>query len=66
MDFELPEEYRAFRDMARRWVDREASKDWARALEKEEHSYPFALWDKFTEASFHGVGISNLGFVFPL
>jgi len=59
MDFELPEEYRAFRDMVRRWVDNEAPKDWARALEKDEHNYPFALWDKFTEAGFHGVGISE-------
>ena len=59
MDFELPEEYRAFRDMVRRWVDKEAPKDWARDLEKDEHNYPFALWDKFTEAGFHGVGISE-------
>jgi len=59
MDFELPEEYRAFRDMVRRSVDNEAPKDWARALEKDEHNYPFALWDKFTEAGFHGVGISE-------
>jgi alkylation response protein AidB-like acyl-CoA dehydrogenase len=57
MDFELPEEYAAFRDMVRRWVDNEAPKDWARALEKDEHNYPFALWDKLTEAGFHGVGI---------
>ncbi len=59
MDFELPEEYRSFRDMVRRWVDKEAPKDWARALEKDEHNYPFALWDKFTEAGFHGIGISE-------
>ncbi|PZU11228.1 MAG: acyl-CoA dehydrogenase [Sphingobium sp.] len=59
MDFELPEEYRSFRDMVRRWVDNEAPKDWARALEKDEHQYPFALWDKFTEAGFHGVGIAE-------
>ncbi|MBB3982330.1 alkylation response protein AidB-like acyl-CoA dehydrogenase [Sphingobium fontiphilum] len=59
MDFELPEEYRSFRDMVRRWVDNEAPKDWARALEKDEHNYPFALWDKFTEAGFHGVGIAE-------
>jgi acyl-CoA dehydrogenase len=59
MDFELPEEYQAFRDMVRRWVDKEAPKDWARNLEMDEHNYPFALWDKFTEAGFHGVGISE-------
>ena len=59
MDFELPEEYRAFRDMVRRWVDNEVPKEWARDLEKDEHNYPFALWDKFTEAGFHGVGIAE-------
>ena len=59
MDFELPEEYQAFRDMVRRWVDNEAPKDWARSLEMDEHNYPFALWDKFAEAGFHGVGISE-------
>lgn len=57
MDFELSEEQRAFRDMARRWVDAEAPKSWARELERNEYDYPFALWDKFTEAGFHGVGI---------
>lgn len=57
MDFALPEEHEAFRDMTRRWVDAELPKSWARALEADEHNYPFALWDKFTEAGFHGVGI---------
>jgi alkylation response protein AidB-like acyl-CoA dehydrogenase len=59
MDFDLPEEYRSFRDMVRRWVDAEAPKAWARELERDEHAYPFALWDKFTEAGFHGVGIAE-------
>ena len=59
MDFELPEEYRSFRDVVRRWVNSEVPKDWARALEKDEYHYPFALWDKFTEAGFHGVGIAE-------
>jgi acyl-CoA dehydrogenase len=59
LDFELPEEYRAFRDMARRWVDKEAPKSWARKLERDEHNYPHALWDKFSEAGFHGIGISE-------
>src|SRR3546814_15251388 len=58
MDFGLAEEYQAFRDVARRWVDAEVPKSWARELEKAEHNYPFALWDKLTEAGFHGVGIS--------
>ena len=59
MDFELPEEHQAFRDTVRRWVDNEAPKDWARKLEADEHNYPFALWDKFTVAGFHGIGISE-------
>lgn len=59
MDFELPEEYRSFQETVRRWVKKEAPKEWARALEKDEHNYPVALWDKFTEAGFHGVGIAE-------
>src|SRR3546814_11592928 len=59
MDFGLAEEYQAFRDVARRWVDAEVPKSWARELEKDEHNYPFALWDKLTEAGFHGVGLSE-------
>src|SRR5271156_3253960 len=59
MDFELPEEHLAFREMVRKWVDKEAPKNWARELERDEHNYPFALWDKFTEAGFHGVGIAE-------
>ncbi|CAH1663804.1 MULTISPECIES: acyl-CoA dehydrogenase family protein [unclassified Chelatococcus] len=57
MDFDLTDEQLAFRESVRRWVDKEASKSWARELEKNEHEYPFALWDKFTEAEFHGIGI---------
>src|SRR6201996_2170828 len=59
MDFELSEEHQAFREMVRKWVDREAPKSWARELERDEHNYPFALWDKFTEAGFHGIGIAE-------
>ncbi|WP_287384852.1 acyl-CoA dehydrogenase family protein [Sphingobium sp.] len=55
----MPEEYRSFQDMVRRWVDKEVPKEWARALEKDEHNYPFALWDKFTQAGFHGIGIAE-------
>lgn len=57
MDFELPEEHRAFQEMVRKWVSNELPKEWARELEAKEDEYPFALWDKFTEAGFHGVGI---------
>ncbi|MHC8380550.1 acyl-CoA dehydrogenase family protein [Pseudomonas sp. LB3P14] len=57
MDFELPEEHRAFQDSVRKWVAKEVPKSWARELEMDEHNYPFALWEKFSEAGFHGVGI---------
>lgn len=59
MDFELSEEHRAFRDMVDRWVAAEVPKSWARELERKEHEYPFALWDKFTVAGFHGIGIDE-------
>jgi acyl-CoA dehydrogenase len=59
MDFELSEEQLAFRQTVRKWVDKETPKSWARELESDEHNYPFALWDKFTEAGFHGVGIAE-------
>jgi alkylation response protein AidB-like acyl-CoA dehydrogenase len=57
MDFDLLEEHLAFRDVVRRWVDAELPKEWARKLEADEHNYPHALWEKFTEAGFHGIGI---------
>ena len=59
MDFSLPEEVQAFRDTARRWVEAEIPKSWAREMERKEEEYPFALWDKFTEAGFHGIGIAE-------
>src|SRR5216684_3070309 len=57
--FEFADEHQAFREMVRKWVDKEAPKSWARELERDEHNYPFALWDKFSEAGFHGVGIED-------
>ena len=59
MDFTLSEEHEAFRDTVHRWVEAEVPKSWSRALEADEHNYPFALWDKLTEAGFHGVGIAE-------
>src|ERR1700738_4144491 len=59
MDFELSEEHLAFQDMVHKWVDKEAPKSWARELEQDEHNYPFALWEKFTDAGFRGVGIAE-------
>lgn len=57
MNLELPEEHRAFRDMAESFIAVEMLKDWAREIERREHEYPFELWDKFTAAGFHGLGI---------
>ena len=59
MDFELSEEQQTFRDSVRRWVDAEAPKSWARELERREEEYPFELWNKFSEAGFHGIGIEE-------
>ena len=59
MDFALSEEQQMFRDFVHKWVENEAPKSWARELEMDEHNYPFALWDKFTEAGFHGIGIDE-------
>lgn len=59
MDFELSEENRLFQEMVDKWVSREAPKEWARKLEQDEHNYPFELWDKFTEAGFHAIGIDE-------
>jgi alkylation response protein AidB-like acyl-CoA dehydrogenase len=57
MNFELTEELQMFRDEVRKWVDKECPKDWCRELERREHEYPRELWDKLTEAGFHGIGI---------
>ncbi len=57
MDFELTEQQQLFRKTVGEWVDREAPKDWARELERDEYNFPHALWDKFTAAGFHGIGL---------
>lgn len=59
MDFELDEETRMFQDSVRRWVERECPKAWCRDLERREHEYPQALWDKLTEGGFHGIGVAE-------
>lgn len=59
MSYELSEENQLFQESVRKWVTKEIPKQWARELERHEHDYPYALWDKFTEAGFHGVGISE-------
>jgi acyl-CoA dehydrogenase len=57
MSFELTDEQQMFRDMVRDWVDKEAPKEWARELERDEQHYPFELWDKLTNAGFHGISV---------
>jgi len=57
VDFNLTEEQQDFRDFVREWVDREAPKSAALEWERHEHQFPFELWDKFTAAGFHGIGI---------
>ena len=59
MDFELGEDLALFQQETRAWVDREAPKSWARELERNESEWPFELFDKFTRAGFHGVGIDE-------
>jgi acyl-CoA dehydrogenase len=59
VDFELTEQQQLFAKTVQEWVDREAPKEWARELERDEENFPFALWDKFTEAGFHGIGIAE-------
>jgi alkylation response protein AidB-like acyl-CoA dehydrogenase len=59
VDFELSDEMKMFSRSIRDWVDKEAPKDWARELEKNEDDYPFELWDKFTAAGFHAIPIDE-------
>jgi acyl-CoA dehydrogenase len=59
MDFDLGEDLALFQQETRAWVDREAPKSWARELERNEAEWPFELFDKFTRAGFHGVGIDE-------
>src|SRR6202034_2632259 len=39
--------------------DRECPKSLARELERHEGSWPFELFEKFTRAGFHGIGIDE-------
>jgi acyl-CoA dehydrogenase len=59
VDFELSEQQLLFQKTVHDWVEREVPKSWARELEKDEHNFPHALWDKFTDAGFHGIGLSE-------
>ena len=57
MNFELTDEQKMFRDTIRSWVDKETPKHYAREIERQEHQYPFDLWDKLTKAGFHGISV---------
>jgi acyl-CoA dehydrogenase len=57
MDFALSDDLQRFRKQVRRWVDKEAPKDYARALERKEEEYPFELWDKFAKAGYHALSV---------
>jgi alkylation response protein AidB-like acyl-CoA dehydrogenase len=59
MDFELSDEMKLFADTVREWVDKEIPKSYARELEKNEHDYPFDLWDKFTQAGYHAISVEE-------
>jgi acyl-CoA dehydrogenase len=57
MDFNLTEEQEMFQSFVHDWVEAEAPKSAALEWEKNEHVFPEDLWDKFTKAGFHGIGI---------
>ena len=59
MSPELSEEDQLFRDMTRRWVDKEFPKDWCRDLERKENEFPQEFWDKLVEYGAHGIGIAE-------
>ena len=59
MDFSFTEEQELFRRSMRDWVDNEIPKDYANRLEQQEYEFPHELWDKFTEAGFHAIGIDE-------
>lgn len=59
MNFDLGEAYSLFRDTVRNWANNACPKDWCRELERQEHQYPQALWDKLSEAGFNGIGIDE-------
>jgi acyl-CoA dehydrogenase len=57
VNFDFDEQQVLFRKTIHDWVDREAPKSWARELERDEFNFPYALWDKFSAAGFHAIGI---------
>lgn len=59
MDFSFSEEQELFRKTIHQWVEEHIPKAFANELEGREHEYPHELWDLFTKAGFHGVGIDE-------
>lgn len=59
MDFSFTEEQELFRKTMREWVDDKIPKSYANELEQREHQFPHELWDLFSEAGFHGVGVEE-------
>jgi len=59
MDFELSDEQRQLASTVHDWVEKEAPKSWTRELERQEHDYPFELWNGMSKAGFHGIGIAE-------
>ncbi|MEE8370895.1 MAG: acyl-CoA dehydrogenase family protein, partial [Sphingomonadales bacterium] len=57
MNLELSEEDQLFRDMTRKWVDKEFPKEWCRELERQEHQFPEEFWQKLVGYGAHGIGI---------
>ncbi|HEY4279609.1 MAG TPA: acyl-CoA dehydrogenase family protein [Conexibacter sp.] len=57
MDFELTDEQQMFRDTVRDWVNKEVPKDYAREIERHEGRYPLELWQKMSDAGFHGISV---------
>lgn len=54
----LDDETKEFRAAIRSWVDDKYPNELARELEADKE-YPYALWDDFAEAGFHGIGIAE-------
>jgi acyl-CoA dehydrogenase len=59
MNFELTDEQQLFSQTVKQWVDNEAPKDYAREIERHEHHYPFDLWQKISDAGFHGIAVDE-------
>ena len=59
MNLELSEEDQMFRDMTRKWVDKEFPKDWCRDLGSREKEFPDEFWAKLVAYGAHGIGIAE-------